>query len=57
MSYNYSDYQRKNKEVKSFNPQIPPEDNKIPSGLIKDLQRTGAEEVIYEYKSAKIVFG
>ena len=53
MSYNYSDYQRKNKEVKSFNPQIPPEDNKIPSGLIKDLQRTGAEEVIYEYKSAK----
>ena len=49
MSYNYSNYPSKKKKV-SFNPELPPPDNRIPSGLIKSNQMTGAEDYIYEYK-------
>ena len=50
MSYNYSNYPSKKKKV-SFNPELPPSDNRIPSGLIKSNQMTGAEDYIYEYKN------
>ena len=50
MSYNYSNYPSKKKKV-SFNPELPPPDNRIPSGLIKSNQMTGAEDYIYEYKN------
>ena len=50
MSYNYSEF--KKKKIDNFKPSIPPPDNPIPSGMIKELtQMTGAEYYIHEYKN------
>ena len=50
MSYNYSEFKKKKKD--NFKPGMPPPDNPIPSGMIKELtQMTGAEYYIHEYKN------
>ena len=49
MSYNYSEFKKKKKD--NFNPCIPPDDNPVPSGMIKDITRTAAEDFIHEYKN------
>ena len=49
MSYNYSEFKKKKKD--NFNPCIPPDDNPVPSGMIKDITRTGSEDFIHEYKN------
>ena len=50
MSYNYSNFPTKKKKEPNFHPCVPPEDNQIPSGLIKDLQLNGSEYYIHPYK-------
>ena len=50
MSYNYSNFPTKKKKEPNFHPCVPPEDNQIPSGLIKDLQLNGSEYYIHSYK-------
>jgi hypothetical protein len=50
MSYNYSNFPTKKKKETNFHPCVPPEDNQIPSGLIKDLQLNGSEYFIHPYK-------
>tara|TARA_R100001369_G_scaffold58324_1_gene85175 strand:+ start:3816 stop:6374 length:2559 start_codon:yes stop_codon:yes gene_type:complete len=49
MSHNYDNYPPKEKKD-SYKPIIPPEADQVPSGMIKDLQRTGSENYIYQYK-------
>ena len=49
MSYNYSEFKKKKKD--NFKPSMPPPDNPVPSGLIKDITRTGSEDFIHEYKN------
>ena len=49
MSYNYSEFKKKKKD--NFNPCVPPDDNRIPSGLIKKIQLNGSEDFIHEYKN------
>ena len=49
MSYNYSEFKKKKKD--NFNPCVPPDDNPVPSGMIKDITRTGSEDFIHEYKN------
>ena len=48
MSYNYSEFKKKKKD--NFKPSMPPPDNPVPSGLIKDLQLNGSEYYIHSYK-------
>ena len=50
MSINYSEYKPKKKKD-NFNPCVPPDDNSVPSGLIKDIQLNGSEDFIHEYKN------
>ena len=49
MSYNYSEFKKKKKD--NFKPSMPPPDNPVPSGMIKDITRTGSEHLIHEYKN------
>ena len=35
MSYNYSEFKKKKKD--NFKPSMPPPDNPVPSGMIKDI--------------------
>ena len=49
MSYNYSEFKKKKKD--NFKPSMPPPDNPVPSGMIKDITRTGSEHIIHEYKN------
>ena len=51
MSYNYSEFKKKKKD--NFKPSMPPPDNPVPSGMIKDITRTGSEHLIHEYKKYK----
>ena len=36
MSYNYSEFKKKKKD--NFKPSMPPPDNPVPSGMIKDIK-------------------
>ena len=55
MSYNYSNFPTKKKKETNFHPCVPPEDNQIPSGLIKDLQLNGSEYFIHSYKDKSMI--
>jgi len=51
MSHNFDDF--KDKEKYKFNYSVAPKDNLIPSGMIKDQERSDVNQYNYEYKNFK----